>query len=52
MNKRELVLNLLDSDKKQTYIPAGFFIHFDPSYHVLRTAAAQGSEGRHREALP
>lgn len=33
MNKRDLVLNILDSGKAQTYIPAGFFIHFDPACH-------------------
>ena len=33
MNKRDLVLSLLDTEKKQAYIPAGFFIHFNPSFH-------------------
>jgi len=33
MNKRELVLEVLDRDRKQEYIPAAFFLHFDPSYH-------------------
>jgi uroporphyrinogen decarboxylase len=33
MNKRDLVLALLDTDKIQAYTPAGFFIHFDPIYH-------------------
>jgi uroporphyrinogen decarboxylase len=32
MNKRDLVLNLLEAGKDQTYIPAGFFLHFDPSF--------------------
>ena len=32
MNKRELVLNLLDENKIQNYFPAGFFIHFDKSF--------------------
>jgi len=31
MNKRDLVLSLLEAGKDQTYIPAGFFLHFDPS---------------------
>lgn len=31
MNKRDLVLQVLDASQPQTYIPAGFFIHFDPS---------------------
>jgi len=33
MNKRDLVLNILDETKPQNYIPAGFFIHFDAAYH-------------------
>ena len=33
MNKRDLVLQVLDDNRPQDYIPAGFFIHFDPKYH-------------------
>jgi uroporphyrinogen decarboxylase len=33
MNKRDLVLSLLDKDKKQEVIPAAFFLHFDEIYH-------------------
>ena len=33
MNKREAVLTLLDPGTPTPYIPAGFFIHFDPSFH-------------------
>jgi uroporphyrinogen decarboxylase len=33
MNKRELVLQVLDESKQQTYIPAAFFLHFDPKFH-------------------
>jgi uroporphyrinogen decarboxylase len=33
MNKRDVVLNLLDKNKRQEYIPAAFFLHFDPIYH-------------------
>ena len=29
MNKRNAVLDLLDSSKDQEYVPAGFFLHFD-----------------------
>ena len=32
-NKRETLLDLLDAGKKQTYIPAAFFLHFDEVYH-------------------
>jgi hypothetical protein len=32
MNKRELVLQVLDESKQQTYIPAAFFLHFDTQY--------------------
>jgi uroporphyrinogen decarboxylase len=31
-NKRDAVLSLLNEDKKQDYIPAGFFIHFGDKY--------------------
>lgn len=33
MNKRDLVLEVLNSAKPQTVIPAAFFLHFDPMYH-------------------
>ncbi len=33
MNKREALLDLLDEDKKQEYVPAAFFLHFDEVYH-------------------
>jgi uroporphyrinogen decarboxylase len=33
MNKREAVLNLIDPNQKPAYIPAAFFLHFDPQYH-------------------
>jgi uroporphyrinogen decarboxylase len=32
-NKRDLVLSLLDEGGPQTYIPAAFFLHFDPQFH-------------------
>jgi uroporphyrinogen decarboxylase len=33
MNKRDVVLSLLDENTETPYIPAGFFIHFDPAFH-------------------
>ena len=33
MSTRDHVLGLLDSDKPQAYVPAAFFLHFDPSCH-------------------
>ena len=38
MNKRELMLSLLDSDADTPYIPAGFFLHFDKKYHHGKAA--------------
>jgi len=38
MSKRASVLSLLDASKPQKYIPAGFFIHFDPMYHKGQAA--------------
>jgi uroporphyrinogen decarboxylase len=32
MDKREAVLSLLDASRKPGYIPAAFFLHFDPAY--------------------
>ena len=44
MNKREAVLTLLDPNTPQPYIPAGFFIHFDPTFH-----RGQASVDKHLE---
>ena len=38
MNKRDAVLSLLDSTKVPSYIPAAFFLHFDPAYHSGQAA--------------
>jgi uroporphyrinogen decarboxylase len=38
MNKRDVVLDLLDSSKEQEYVPAGFFMHFDEIYHKGQAA--------------
>ncbi len=33
MNKRDAVLSILDKGGSQEYVPAAFFLHFDPQYH-------------------
>ena len=38
MNKRDLILNLLDPNKQPETIPAAFFLHFDPSCHLGQAA--------------
>jgi uroporphyrinogen decarboxylase len=38
MNKRDIVLALLDPGKSQTHVPAAFFLHFDPSCHFGQAA--------------
>jgi uroporphyrinogen decarboxylase len=38
MNKRDLVLSLLDKGTKQEVIPAAFFLHFDDVYHQGQAA--------------
>ncbi len=38
MNKKDIVMRVLDPQNPSEYIPAGFFLHFDPAYH--RGAAA------------
>lgn len=44
MNKRDVVLNLLDPATPQHTIPAGFFIHFDPSHHFGQAAVKKHLE--------
>jgi uroporphyrinogen decarboxylase len=39
INKRDLMLNLLSKNQPLQYIPAAFFIHFDPSCHFGQAAA-------------
>lgn len=38
MNKRERILNLVNSTSPQDYVPAAFFLHFDPAYHQGQAA--------------
>jgi len=33
MNKRDALLNLINSTTQPEYVPAAFFLHFDPAYH-------------------
>src|SRR5512139_2633982 len=33
MNKRDMILNLVNNDSTPEVIPAAFFMHFDPNYH-------------------
>jgi uroporphyrinogen decarboxylase len=33
MNKRDLLFSVIDPNAKPAYIPAAFFLHFDPAYH-------------------
>lgn len=44
MNKREAVLNLLNGTGPQDYIPAAFFLHFDPAYHTGQAAVEKHLE--------
>lgn len=38
MNKRDVMLSLLDKNGKPPYTPAAFFLHFDPAYHTGQAA--------------
>jgi uroporphyrinogen decarboxylase len=44
VDKREAMLALLEPDREQEYIPAAFFLHFDPIYHT-----GQGAIDKHLE---
>ena len=41
MNKREVMLSLLDENFQTPYIPAAFFIHFDSKFHRGQAAINQ-----------
>ncbi len=47
MNKREVLLTLLNRDQALPYIPAAFFLHFDPLYHQGRAAVDKHLEYFH-----
>lgn len=47
MNKRDLVLQVLDANKPQAYIPAAFFLHFDPAFHRGQAAVEKHLEYFH-----
>jgi uroporphyrinogen decarboxylase len=38
MNKRDLLLNLIEDYQPSGYTPAAFFMHFDPAYHQGQAA--------------
>ena len=38
MNKRDAVLQILDDGGAQGYVPAAFFLHFDPQFHRGQSA--------------
>ncbi len=44
MNKRDAVFALLDPNKTPTYVPAAFFLHFDPQYHQGQAAVDKHME--------
>jgi uroporphyrinogen decarboxylase len=47
MNKRDVVLDLLNPSRKPAYTPAAFFLHFDPVYHKGQAAVDKHLEYFH-----
>lgn len=47
MNKRDHILNMLDPNTKPSTIPAAFFLHFDPVYHLGQAAVDKHLEYFH-----
>ncbi len=47
MNKRDVVLSLLNSNQRPDYTPAAFFLHFDPAYHTGQAAVNKHLEYFH-----
>lgn len=44
MNKRDAVMNVAAGDRQDGYIPAAFFLHFDPECHAGPAAVAKHLE--------
>ena len=44
MGKRDLVLDLLNPERRPETVPAAFFLHFDPAFHLGRTAVEKHLE--------
>ena len=44
MNKRDIMLNLIQSEVPPHYIPAAFFMHFDSAYHQGQAAVDKHME--------
>lgn len=44
MNKRDVMLSLLGNNLPKDYVPAAFFLHFDPAYHRGPAAVQQHLE--------
>ncbi|MCC7206953.1 MAG: hypothetical protein IT323_06580, partial [Anaerolineae bacterium] len=38
MNKRDVVLSLLDENATRPYVPAAFFLHFPPAFREGQAA--------------
>lgn len=51
MNKRDAVLSLLDPQSTPAYIPAAFFLHFDPAYHTGQAAVDKHLEFFHHTGM-
>jgi uroporphyrinogen decarboxylase len=51
MNKRDAVLSLLDANAAPSYIPAAFFLHFDPVYHTGQAAVDKHLEYFHATGM-
>jgi uroporphyrinogen decarboxylase len=44
MNKRDLLIDLLSGSAPTDYVPAAFFLHFDPAFHQGQAAVAKHLE--------
>jgi len=51
MNKRERLLNLIDGAAPSSYIPAAFFMHFDPDHHQGQPAIDKHLEFFHATGM-
>ena len=51
MNHRDILLNLVQNNSASNYIPAAFFLHFDPAYHRGQAAVDKQLEFFHHTGM-
>ena len=51
MNQRDTLLNLVHNQAASDYVPAAFFMHFDPAHHQGQAAVDKQLEFFHQTGM-